>query len=202
MVTISTIKTIQVPTCPRIEILGVFGAGKTTLAERLTNSEHAHLAEDHRLNPFWGDESSIRVTGYLPYDLAFLIQHTYLLSSANQQELAVCDWSFITDRLWASKRLQHDLPVYEEVYHAITTRFGAPSGYLYLRHSPETIQQRLAKRSRRGEESFRADVESAFEHLEILASTIPAERMLIVSDDFDKTALDMWLSTLERKQYD
>jgi deoxyadenosine/deoxycytidine kinase len=197
MVTLSSMQTIQAPPCPRVEILGVFGAGKTTLAKRLTSSEHTHLAEDHQLNPFWGNERSIRVTGYLPYDLSFLIQHAYLLSSVRDQGVAVCDWSFITDRLWASKRLQHDLPTYDTVYQAITTRFEEPSGYLYLRHSPETIRQRLAKRSRRGEESFRADVESAFELLEVLTATIPPERMLIVSDDFDKTALESWLSKLE-----
>lgn len=193
MVTLSPPKTRHTPVGPRIEILGVFGSGKTTLAKRLCRSGPEHLAEDHRHNPFWGDAAAISVTGYLPYDLAFLVQHAHLASGASPNRLAICDWSFATDRLWASMRVNQDMQTYEAAHRALTSRLGPPRGYLYLRQPVEVILQRLAKRARQSEESFRTDVGAAYERLEALTLTIPSERLLVVEDDFDGARLKSWL---------
>ena len=67
MVTLSTPTPVS-PTLKRIEILGVFGAGKSTLATRIAESSKHHLAEDHEANPYWGLQRTLQVTGYLPYD--------------------------------------------------------------------------------------------------------------------------------------
>src|SRR5947209_101410 len=98
---------------PRVEILGVFGSGKTTLAARLCAAVGTPLPEDHRLNPFWGQEDPIEIAGGLGYELFFLLQHGRLAAEPWNSEplaLGLCDWSFA-----ASMRLKRELEVYDAV---------------------------------------------------------------------------------------
>jgi len=194
MVTLST-PTPVYPTLKRVEILGVFGAGKTTLAKRIAASDAHHLAEDHGANPYWGLQKTLQVTGYLPYDLTFLTQHAFLAATAPEDGIAVCDWSFPTDRLWASMRLEKgELAVYDAAYSAILSRLGPPLLYLYLRQPPEVIRYRLASRARRSEEAFREHVDDAYARIEQLAASLPAGQLRVVGDGFDAQALRASLS--------
>jgi deoxyadenosine/deoxycytidine kinase len=179
----------------RVEILGVFGSGKTTLATRLSGEEAQLLAEDHLDNPFWGNAISIETLGYLGYDLSFLLQHAQLVTSMRAGQLAVCDWSFATDWLWASLRLGSDLPSYNTIHETLLRRLGQPQGYLYLRQPPEIILDRLQKRGRENEESFRQYITQACMLLEELAEGLPDGKVLIVGDDTDQATLNHWLST-------
>src|SRR5687767_9357576 len=67
----------------RIEILGAFGSGKTTIARALSEHGYANLLERHELNAFWTDSAPTRVMGYLPYDLWFLLHHAQLAASSS-----------------------------------------------------------------------------------------------------------------------
>lgn len=193
MLTLSTAGAESPPAKRRIEILGVFGSGKTTLATRLARTNATLLPEDHERNPFWGDEASVRMLGYLGYDLSFLLQHAHLVSSAPHNRLCICDWSFATDLLWASLRLDRDLAAYKSVHAALMHRLGPSAGYLFLRQTPETIVERLERRSRRSEESFRQYVRSACAHLESLVAQLPSNRVLLVDDDMSEAALHRWI---------
>lgn len=178
----------------RVEILGVFGAGKSTLARRLAKSDNHLLSEEHERNPFWGDERSTRTMGHLAYDLSFLIQHAHLVTTAPDTGLSICDWSFATDRLWASQRLGQDLDAYDAVYNALTPRVGLPAAYLFLRQTPDTIIERLERRSRRSEASFMPFVKDACEKLDALAADLPRERIRVVDDHFSSADLTAWLA--------
>lgn len=194
MVTLSTPKPTSGPALQRVEVLGVFGAGKTTLAKRIAASGAHHLAEDHGANPYWGLEETVQVTGYLPYDLTFLTQHAFLAATAPDGGVAVCDWSFATDRLWASMRLgEEDLAAYDRAYAAIVSRLGPPLLYLYLRHPPEVIRCRLARRARRNEEAFREQVDDAYLRIEQLVSDLPAAQLRVVGDEMDAQTLQALL---------
>ena len=181
----------------RVEILAVFGAGKTTLAKRIAASDDHVLGEEHDRNPFWGDERAIRSLGYLGYDLSFLIQHAHLVTTAPEAGVAICDWSFPTDLLWASQRLDVDLDSYIAIYEALMLRVGLPAAYLFLRQSPDTIIERLERRSRKSEASFKPFVQTACEKIEAIAEKLPSERTLIVGDDFSSLDLARWLNMRE-----
>jgi len=173
---------------PRIEILGVFGSGKTTLSVHLSNKVGALLPERHELNPLWGKQSSIENLGYLPYDLYFLLQHADLASSkiaVSPQAVSICDWSFRTDRLWASMRLGDDIQVYDAVYGSILKHISPPLGYLYLPQPVNKIIERIGSRGRASEASFVKHVSAAAKNLGELVESMTSENVLEVSDFYD-----------------
>ncbi len=190
MVTLSTPTTMFRSALRRVEILGVFGSGKTTLAKQLAESGSHHLAENHDANPYWGLQQIVQTTGYLPYDLTFLTQHAFLAAAAPKDGIAVCDWSFLTDRLWASMRLEkEEFTAYDAAYEAILSRLGPPLLYLYLRQPPEVIRYRLASRARKSEEAFREHVDAAYARVEQLVAGLPSAQLRVVGDEFDPRAL-------------
>lgn len=183
----------------RIEILGVFGSGKTTLARRLTTDLQLLLAEQHEQNPFWGAERPNQILGYLAYDLSFLMQHAHLVAGATAEEIYFCDWSFKSDRIWASMRLDRDFSAYDAVYQIIQKRLPLPLGYLYLKQPAEVIVERLGIRGRVPEQSFIDYVQTAVEEMDKLICTIPTAEVLEVGDD---TQLDEILAWLEKSRKD
>lgn len=177
---------------PRVEILGLFGSGKTTLAKRLTRRGCAHLAEDHALNPFWGDDRILSISGQLPYDLSFLLQHWHAAAHhpLDTDSVGICDWSFVTDRLWASMRDEGDMEVYDAAHRRCLKRMGDPIGYLYLRHPIGVVASRLAKRGREVEAPLMQTLSDAFDQLERLAENLPPSTVVVCDDSFSEDDLD------------
>ncbi len=182
----------------RIEILGVFGSGKTTLAHRLAGDKRRVLAESHEQNAFWGDGRASKTLGFLPYDLSFLLQHAHVVARAAGTGMRFCDWSFASDRLWASMRLGHELPAYEAVHRLILKRVGQPLGYLYLKQPVNEIVSRLVERGREQEASFTEQVAFAAQRLEELVGALPMERVLTVGDDVALDAVQAWVIETRR----
>lgn len=172
---------------PRVEILGLFGAGKTTLATTLANGFCTHLAEDHAANPFWGREDVVEVTGQLPYDLMFLLQHCRVAAEPpidDRNPLGICDWSFTSDRLWASMRSEDGMEIYDAVLRHCRERLGDPVGYLYLRQPVEVVASRLLKRGRRVETPLLKSLAMALDALEDLVARLPPSRVVVCGDTF------------------
>lgn len=196
MVTLAPQAPPELITGRRIEILGVFGSGKTTLAKKLVaESEEPQplLAEQHEQNPFWGAERQNQILGYLAYDLSFLMQHAHLVASINSQGIHFCDWSFRSDRVWASMRLDQEFSVYDAVYKAIQQRLPSPLGYLYLKQPVELIARRLGLRGRAAERSFLDYVKAAAEQLDEFARTLPSDQIMEVTDDVSLSEICTWL---------
>lgn len=179
----------------RVEILGVLGAGKTTLAHRLAENQRLVLAENHDRNIFWNDQQAINALGYLPYDLSFLLQHAHLVASAGVtgSGCLFCDWSLLSDRLWASMRLGQQLAAYETVHRSVSDRIGQPLGYLYLKQPAEVIAARLVKRGRVAESAFSAQAApNAADQLEALVQSLPPEQVLTVGEDVPLKFVRTW----------
>lgn len=168
----------------RVEILGVFASGKTTLAKNLATLDGFKLLpEDHRRIPFWGRPEFSESLGFLPHDLSFLLHHVSLLkASGKKKELAICDWSFISDRLWASMRLDKQRDVYLRVFEELIPQLGDPVKYIYLRTPPGITIDRLRARGREPEKNFGNFVYQAFEALERAVDAIDRERLIVVED--------------------
>lgn len=193
MITLAPKATPQHLSGRRIEILGVFGSGKTTLARRLITDVQLLLAEQHEQNPFWGTERPNQILGYLAYDLSFLMQHAHLVASATAEEIYFCDWSFKSDRIWASMRLDSDFSAYDAVFQIIQQRLPSPLGYLYLKQPAEVIVQRLGVRGRIPEQSFIDYVQAAVEEMEKFICTMPTAQVLEVADDTPLNEILAWL---------
>ncbi len=197
MVSLNISKPSNEKIAPRVEIIGVFGSGKTTFVNNLSKlGIFQKLLENHEKNPFWGDDESIGITGYLPYDLSFLIQHAHLSCKVKKNDtptISICDWSFSTDYLWASMRLGEELGAYEKVYNNIIKNIGSPIGYFYLEQTPEIIVKRIIGRGRAPEISFYKFVEKAVLAISDLASAMKnsGENITIIGDS------DTTLSHLE-----
>lgn len=141
-------------TIPRLEILGIFGSGKSTLAEKLSRSGQVHaVCEQHQANPYWGATRILDRFGYLGYELSFLLHHALLLQSSFELsgtlDLLSCDWSYLSDKVWAGSRLKtKELQAYLQVHEAVTGQCGNPTAYLYLDEPPAVVLQRIKARGR------------------------------------------------------
>ena len=186
---------------PRVEILGAFGSGKTTLAHTISGEGRTLLLERHEHNTFWGSPVANQVTGFLAYDLSFLLQHQYLAATAAQVShdgVAICDWSFVSDELWASMRLDEgDLAAYRAVHRRFQEAVGGSIGYIYLRTNESTLLERLRARNRIGESFSLVEIRDATHQLDALVQSLPNDRLLILDDDTDsnktRALVSQWL---------
>ena len=135
----------------RIEILGYFGSGKTFLAQKLAEAFLFDKAlENHLTIPNWNAKTLSGLDQSLSYELFFLMQHNQLLSNTFDSKDVVCDWSFITDIVWAKGRLApRDFDKYEDIYISLTRNYSNDVIYIYLDVGVDVILNRLLKRGRK-----------------------------------------------------
>lgn len=196
MITLQQIARRSMPLARRIEILGVFGAGKTTLAHALSEGRHL-LLENHKLNPYWGSTAPTRV-GHLGYELSFLVQHHFLASSA-PSSVSVADWSLLTDRLWASLRLTTDeFAAYDATHRLLAAQIGNPIAYLYLRLPPEVVLGRSQARGRIEESFHLAELKNASDALQEAVASISSAPVVILETDTPLEVVQSRIQTIER----
>lgn len=176
---------------PRFEILGVFGSGKTTIANSLSNSSPlVSMLEDHTLNPYWGKNKLLDRGGKLAYDISFLVQHMHLVQSGMLEfpsRPLICDWSFQTDNLWASLRLSDDsMAAYSGVFESFIGSLPSPRGYLYISVDPFEIYSRIQKRGRIPElEIDQASIAAAHKLVKQKVDSIPIEDIFVIDESVD-----------------
>ena len=184
MVKLSENSDFSIVESPRIEMLGLFGAGKTTLAQSILNFNCVGLFEDHNRINMWGNTSLNKKVGFLPYDIGFLLHHFDLATNNTAYPttgLAICDWSFLSDLLWASLRLGNDFSAYQIVYDKLVSRVAKPLGYIYLRYPIELVHTRIRKRARLPEsELAMTELKHAYKKLETLIESLNPANLLIV----------------------
>jgi len=205
MVTLTPVQSTVGASRPRVEVLGVFGAGKTSLARRLETSAVELLLEDHELNPFWGDSRLTEITGYLAYDLAFLLQHVQLLASwalsKTTATVAVCDWSLLTDKLWASLRLGADFGVYEAAHENMRMRLGPPLGYVFLDEPTDVICSRIIRRGRPPESKLLSQIEGARKGVKSIIAHLPRNQVITVRDQIDYSMVQKHIFQWQRNAH-
>jgi deoxyguanosine kinase len=158
---------IQLQTRPSdiryIAIEGVIGAGKTTLAKKITERLQAKLVlekfeENPFLTKFYEDQDHY----------AFQTQIFFLLSRYKQQQelfqgdlfynFLVSDYIFDKDKIFAYLTLQDDeLKLYETLISTIEKNIPTPDLVVYLQSSTERLMSNIKKRGRSFEENMSED---------------------------------------------
>lgn len=189
---------------PRFEILGVFGSGKTTIANSLSSSSSlVSMLEDHTLNPYWGKNKLLESGGSLAYDISFLVQHLHLIQCGMLEfpdRALICDWSFQTDQLWASLRLSGEkLTAYSGVFESFIGSLPRPRGYLYLSVDPFEIYDRIQKRGRTPELNIdHATIKSAHEMVKRKVESLPREDVYVVGESVDSNDIMAFIDEKSR----
>lgn len=144
-----------------VVVEGCIGVGKTTLthllSERLAARRVLEIVEENPFLPeFYAD----------PVAHAFKTQMFFLLSRFKQQEdlaqqdlfsqALVSDYLFAKDRIFAELTLNDsELGLYDQVFHALSTKVPVPDLVVYLHAPLEVILARIQRRGR----SFEQDID-------------------------------------------
>ena len=146
-----------------IAIEGVIGAGKTTLANMLSERLRARLVlERFEENPFLAKFYED------PDHYAFQTQIFFLLSRYKQQQelfqadlfhnYVLSDYIFDKDKIFAYLTLQdEELKLYEAVLSAIEKSIPVPDLVVYLQSSVDRLMTNIRSRGRRYEENMSED---------------------------------------------
>ena len=135
-----------------IVVEGPIGAGKTSLATRLSERLAADLLlEQPSENPFLARFYQDMARYALPTQLFFLFQRAQQLEPLAQQDLferpTVADFLLDKDPLFARATLSSDeLALYMRVFDAMRPRAPDPDLVVYLQARPETLIERVKRR--------------------------------------------------------
>jgi len=143
-----------------IVVEGPIGAGKTSLAERLSYTLGAELVlEDPNANPFLEGFYRDSTRYALPTQLFFLFQRVNQLRDLSQRDLFerqfVCDFLLEKDPIFATLTLGDDeLKLYRQIYANMAPQSPTPDLVVLLEASPQTLMDRIEKRGRMIESSI------------------------------------------------
>lgn len=140
--------------CPHryIAVDGPIGAGKTTVVKMLVKDLSANLIlEPVEKNPFLAEFYKDRKRNALKTQLFFLLNRYQQQQEIKQQDLfkevAVCDYTFGKDHIFASINLSEDEQnLYNTVYNLLDSRLPKPDIVVYLQAAPDVLMQRIKKR--------------------------------------------------------
>ncbi len=147
-----------------VVIEGNIGAGKTTLATRISEKFNARLilerfADNPFLPKFYSDPDKYS----FPLELSFLAsRYKQLKEELVPQDLfrsfTVADYYFMKSLVFASTTLNGDeYNLYRQIFHIIYSSLPKPDIYVYLHLSPDKLLRNIEKRGRSYETSITKD---------------------------------------------
>jgi deoxyguanosine kinase len=144
-----------------VVIEGNIGAGKTTLATRISEQFNAHLilekfADNPFLPKFYNDPEKYS----FPLELSFLAsRYKQLKDELVPQELfssfTVADYYFMKSLVFASSTLNGDeFNLYRQIFHIVYSSLPKPDMFVYLHLSTGKLLKNIEKRGRNYEKSI------------------------------------------------
>lgn len=147
-----------------VVIEGNIGAGKTTLATRISEEFNARLILEHFAdNPFLPKFYSDPAKYSFPLELSFLAsRYRQLNDELVPRDLfktfTVADYYFMKSLVFASSTLEGDeFNLYRQIFYIIYGSLPKPDIFVYLHLSPERLLENIAKRGRDYEKSITLD---------------------------------------------
>lgn len=147
-----------------IAIEGNIGAGKTTLAKKLSTDFNSRLIlEQFAENPFLPKFYSDPDKHAFPLELSFLAaRYQQLKDELNNQDLfkpgIVSDYYFLKSLIFAKANLGIDeFGLYSKLFHIINDSLPKPDLFVYLFHDVERLQENIKKRGRSYEQNITDD---------------------------------------------
>ncbi len=144
-----------------VVIEGNIGAGKTTLATRISEEFNARLIlERFADNPFLPKFYSDPEKYSFPLELSFLAsRYKQLKEELVPQDLfrafTVADYYFMKSLVFAASTLTGDeYNLYRQIFYIIYGSLPKPDMFVYLHLSPERLLQNIEKRGRNYEKSI------------------------------------------------
>lgn len=152
-----------------IAVEGPIRAGKTSLARILSQTLQAtHISEPDG-NPFLDAFYSGMPTAFAA-QMWFLEQRFQQLSNVSDDAgIVVADYIFAKDKIFACLNLTDaELELYNRFYQPMHTRLPTPDLVIYLRATPEVLQQRLKRKNlpeeREISEEYITQIAASYEH--------------------------------------
>lgn len=137
-----------------IAIEGVIGAGKTSLARKLSEKLNANLIlEEFEENPFLMKFYEDRRKYAFQTQMFFLINRYKQLQLLNQQDLfnkyIVSDYIFYKDKIFAYLNLSgEELKLYDTIFPILERDIPKPDLVIYLQSSIDRLMQNIKHRNR------------------------------------------------------
>jgi deoxyguanosine kinase len=147
-----------------VVIEGNIGAGKTTLATRISEQFNArlileHFADNPFLPKFYNDPDKYS----FPLELSFLAsRYKQLQEELVPQDLfrafTVTDYYFMKSLVFAASTLKGDeYNLYRQIFYIIYGSLPRPDMFVYLHLSPDRLLQNIERRGRNYEKSITRD---------------------------------------------
>jgi len=147
-----------------VVIEGNIGAGKTTLATKISEQFNArlileHFADNPFLPKFYNDPEKYS----FPLELSFLAsRYKQLQEELVSQDLfrafTVADYYFMKSLVFAASTLNGDeYNLYRQIFYIIYGSLPKPDMFVYLHLSPDRLLQNIEKRGRNYEKSITKD---------------------------------------------
>ena len=147
-----------------VVIEGNIGAGKTTLATRISEQFNARLILEHFAdNPFLPKFYKDPEKYSFPLELSFLAsRYRQLREELVSQDLfrafTVADYYFMKSLVFASTTLNGDeYNLYRQIFYIVYGSLPKPDMFVYLHLSPERLLENIIKRGRNYENSINRD---------------------------------------------
>ena len=151
---------IENPDVKYIAIEGVIGAGKTSLAKKISDKLNAELIlEQFEVNPFLENFYSDRKRYAFQTQMFFLINRFKQQEELNQENLfteyIVSDYVFDKDRIFAYLNLSgEELKLYESIFPLLSRSLRKPDLVVFLQSSVDRLMFNIKKRSRKIERNL------------------------------------------------
>lgn len=144
-----------------IVIEGNIGAGKTTLASKISEEYNGHLILEHFAdNPFLPKFYNEPEKYSFPLELSFLASRYKQLKEELEprdlfKKFSIADYYFMKSLVFAASTLSGDeYNLYRQIFYIIYSSLPKPDLFVYLHVNPEKLMRNIEKRGRNYEKNI------------------------------------------------